>query len=139
MATSQRAVLQGDESIEYRTMMKNRPSLIELLSHSIQSLGDELLAAKLIPSELYHTVQESTNSHRATRNVINCLTAQIKINISIYHKFIGILKKLDPWTNSVIKNMTDDYDTLLSSFEQTSSYCDASGGKTNQLATSEIK
>ena len=117
----------GNNSPEHRTMIQNKASLIDILSHSIQSLGDELLAAGLIPSELYHTVRESTNSQQATRNVISYLTAQIKINISTYHRFINILEKLGPWTKPLISKMTSCYDALNSSSDQASS--DASGDK----------
>ena len=114
MAASQKIKVhaQENESPEYRTIRMNTVSLIDLLGYSIKSIGNVLSQEGLIPDDLYHTIQESTHeqSRQVTTDVMSCLTDQIMISPSAYHKFISILKKEGQLTESMIELMTNCYE-----------------------------
>ena len=103
----------GNESPEYRTIKLTWALLTDLLSHSIQLIGDKLFAEGLIPTDVHDTVRGSTRPRQATRDLLTYLIDQIQINTSVYNKFISILKSLGPWTNSMVENMTTCYNTLM--------------------------
>ena len=101
--------------------------LVELLKPAIASLGDVLFARGLIPQDIKENLRMSsiTQADKA-REVVDCVTGQVKHNKSVYHKFESIIREQGQWTELVVEKLTSCYESQIAPPESSSVFLKSS-------------
>ncbi len=110
-----------EEGPEYRVMRECNAMMVNLLKHSIDSLGDELYGKQLIPLDVKEKIRFIPIPADKTRKVLDCITDRVKYNPQTFHEYIKILEKTGTWTKLMVDHLLSCYQSQTATPQSSSS------------------